>query len=784
MPHLSDLSIFRRSAGPVDLDLGLRRVADAGVELSDGGWAAALAIDPIDIESRSPEQTAALIDQLGELLSALPGPMQICARSRRFDVSAFTDSARQQWGGRWAGKLSLRDDLLGRLGVEGSWTDFLNEAAQDLRLREVSARIVVATPAGRRATCDDLAGLVRQITAALDAAQIPWAHTDGLDMAIWLEEAFCARASQARTALQSGGITPLAGRIENLAFDVIDPLPEWIEFSLRSISLPLPDGDTDGGDGPMRRLAVGYLRGLPRSVDPGWLGLAARVGCDIDLSVHIAPACQRDVMRRIDQAERQIAGQRDDADGSDPAAERHQRWQAEDTAQLAEALREREGYFRMSAFWALSAGDSESLSAARSELAREFSATGLIGAGAVGYQREAFETTLPLGRERLTRRRGITTSPLAAAIPMAGRGVIDPDGWLVGACGWGGGPKGPFVINPFGDSYENPHLAVLGQSGSGKTHLARLIALSAWLSGAEVAILDPKDEYAALARRCQGSPIRLELGGATAMNVFDAARGGDDRAFARGLGDLARYWRSAVGRISDHQAALLDAAIARVCEPLAPGQPATTTPVAKDLADELSRTGQGGGPEFLPAQDLAQRVRRFAGPALGRLLGSPTNVNLDNDFLLFQLASLRSQDIDLYVLAVRLCLLSLNRWLDRPADRKLILVDEAWSLLQDESGARFLLDLAKTARARGAMLLLVTQDSADFAANSLGKSILANCAASIIFRQHHAHSQVLGEMFDLDRALSARIGSLGRGQALAALSGGQRVRIETFNHPW
>ena len=82
------------------------------------------------------------------------------------------------------------------------------------------------------------------------------------------------------------------------------------------------------------------------------------------------------------------------------------------------------------------------------------------------------------------------------------------------------------------------------------------------------------------------------------------------------------------------------------------------------------------------------------------------------------------------------------------------------------------------------MLLLVTQDSADFAANSLGKSILANCAASIIFRQHHAHSQVLGEMFDLDRALSARIGSLGRGQALAALSGGQRVRIETFNHPW
>ncbi len=202
------------------------------------------------------------------------------------------------------------------------------------------------------------------------------------------------------------------------------------------------------------------------------------------------------------------------------------------------------------------------------------------------------------------------------------------------------------------------------------------------------------------------------------------------------------------------------------------------------ISDELSRTGEGGGPEFLPAQDLAQRVRRFAGPALGRLLGSPTNVNLDNDFLLFQLASLRSQDIDLYVLAVRLCLLSLNRWLDRPADRKLILVDEAWSLLQDESGARFLLDLAKTARARGAMLLLVTQDSADFAANSLGKSILANCAASIIFRQHHAHSQVLGEMFNLDRALAARIGSLGRGQALAALSGGQRVRIETFNHPW
>ena len=82
------------------------------------------------------------------------------------------------------------------------------------------------------------------------------------------------------------------------------------------------------------------------------------------------------------------------------------------------------------------------------------------------------------------------------------------------------------------------------------------------------------------------------------------------------------------------------------------------------------------------------------------------------------------------------------------------------------------------------MLLMVTQDVADFAANPLARSVLANCSAAMIFRQHRAHAAALAELFDLDSESAARVSTLGRGQALAALSGGERVAIEVFDHPW
>ena len=365
-----------------------------------------------------------------------------------------------------------------------------------------------------------------------------------------------------------------------MAFDLADPLPEWIEFAPRHMRFPLADRD--------RFCAAGYLRGLPRAADTGWLALPSRFDFDMTLSLHVDPLPDEEVMRRVAQSEREIAGALDDAAGADPVAAREQRWRAEDVGELAEAIRGRERYFKLGGYYLVGADSREDLEQNLRTLRSVLSGIGLFGSGAFGYQRQALMSILPLAREQLVRRRGITTAPLAAAHPGSGRGRADPDGWLLAACGWDTGPSAPFLFNPFAPAYENPHVAILGQSGTGKTHLARAIAYSAWLSGAEVALIDPKNEYDSLCRRCAGSEISLDLGGGSALNVFDAV-GDDERSFAGGVANVAAFWRAALGKMSDHQAALLSNAIEK-CVPASRG-PDRTTRIGQ-------RTGRRTGERF------------------------------------------------------------------------------------------------------------------------------------------------------------------------------------------
>ncbi len=755
------------------LDVGVRRVTDEFIERRDGVRVAGLALEPMDLESLDSEQVDAASAAMAAFLAGLEAPVQLLVSNNRFDADRYFAQTTARWRSEWSAKIGLRAKALDDDSDRSGWICRIRSAAAESNLRQIRVRLLLPATSDSAAGSGALAARIEGVGAAISQAGFSWRTMSGLELVLELERAFFASGSILETSLSAGGPIQLSAGLENLAFDLADPLPEWIEIGPRHMRLPRPDGE--------RFLAAGYVRALPRAVSPGWLALPARFDFDMTLSLHISPLPDAEVMRRLAQSEREIAGALDASADADPVAAREQRWRAEDVGALAEAMRSRERYFKLGAYFMVGADGREDLEKHRQALRAALAASGLVGSDAVGYQQQALHSILPLARERLVRRRGLTSAPLAAAHPGSGRGRIDSEGWLLAGCGWDKGPAAPFAFNPFAPGYENPHVAVLGQSGAGKTHLARAIAYTAWLSGAEVAVIDPKNEYASLGRRCRGSAIALELGGGAALNVFDAI-GADERSYAGGVAEIARFWRAALGRMSDHQAAILATAIEKVCPPNQGGR--SRRPVASDLAAELAGDHSIDGAGRAAAQDLAQRLRRYCGPALGRLFSAPTNVTLDNDFLLFELAGLRAQDVDLFSLAVRQALLALTRWIERPAGRRLILVDEAWCLLHEPAGARFLLDLAKTARARGAMLLLVTQDAADFAANPLARSVLANCAAAIIFRQHRAHASALSELFDLDSETAARVSTLDRGQALAALAGGERVAIEVFDHPW
>ena len=114
--------------------------------------------------------------------------------------------------------------------------------------------------------------------------------------------------------------------------------------------------------------------------------------------------------------------------------------------------------------------------------------------------------------------------------------------------------------------------------------------------------------------------------------------------------------------------------------------------------------------------------------------------------------------------------------------RRLIVVDEAWTLLRDGEGARFLYRLAKAARKRRAGVAVVTQDAADLLGSDLGQAVVANAATQILMRQAPQAIDVIADTFALTAGEARMLLAAGRGETLL-LAGSDRVAFQAVASP-
>jgi type IV secretory pathway VirB4 component len=90
-------------------------------------------------------------------------------------------------------------------------------------------------------------------------------------------------------------------------------------------------------------------------------------------------------------------------------------------------------------------------------------------------------------------------------------------------------------------------------------------------------------------------------------------------------------------------------------------------------------------------------------------------------------------------------------------------VDEAWLLMRDGEGARFLSRMAKASRKRNAGLTVITQDVADLLGSDLGQAVVANAATQLLLKQAPQAIDAVGDAFGLTGGerrmlLSAQVG--------------------------
>jgi type IV secretory pathway VirB4 component len=110
--------------------------------------------------------------------------------------------------------------------------------------------------------------------------------------------------------------------------------------------------------------------------------------------------------------------------------------------------------------------------------------------------------------------------------------------------------------------------------------------------------------------------------------------------------------------------------------------------------------------------------------------------------------------------------------------RRLVFVDEAWTLLRDGEGAKFLSRLAKSARKRRAGLAVITQDVGDLLGSDLGQVVIANAATQILLRQAPQAADVVADVFGLTAGEARLLLGARRGEGLL-LSGTHRVSFQS-----
>src|SRR5262249_41211402 len=97
---------------------------------------------------------------------------------------------------------------------------------------------------------------------------------------------------------------------------------------------------------------------------------------------------------------------------------------------------------------------------------------------------------------------------------------------------------------------------------------------------------------------------------------------------------------------------------------------------------------------------------------------------------------------------------------------RLLVIDEAWSLLRYPEGGAFISDMARRARKYYLGLVTITQDVADFLSSSHGRSVLVNAAMKLLLKQDQTTVDVVAEAFQLSADERQHVLAANKGEGL------------------
>jgi type IV secretory pathway VirB4 component len=398
-----------------------------------------------------------------------------------------------------------------------------------------------------------------------------------------------------------------------------------------------------------------------------------------------------------------------------------------------------EKYFRFSLYFTLYAKTLEELDKNSGILESALGAKLVLTKRALMQSEGGFNSTLPLGLDELDVPNNMNTSPLSTTFPFVSSDLSAGDGILYG-------------INRHNNSLilfdrfamENANSVVFAKSGAGKSYAVKLEVLRSLMVGTDV--IDPENEYQHLASAVGGTYLNVSLNSPSRVNPFDLPTGLEGESvediMRSAIVSLLGLMNLMLGKLNPTEESFMDRALWQTYakKDITPNSDLRTVqyPTMNDLLEVLEGT--------VGAENLAQRLKKYTEGTFAGLFNQQTNVVLNNQLVVF---SIRDLEDTLRPIAMQIILNHIWNVVRSELKKRILVLDEAWILMQHEDSAKFVFGVAKRARKYYLGLTTITQDVADFMSSPYGKPIVTNSSIQLLLKQSPAAIDVISDTFFL-----------------------------------
>ena len=489
-----------------------------------------------------------------------------------------------------------------------------------------------------------------------------------------------------------------------------------------------------------------FISGYPFTASSGWLDGLIHFNHDADISYHIhevdAQIALPKLTRKITELEstRRTLVRKGAIVGSDITDPLDSATQLRD-----EILRGQEKLFQMSVYICLRAESLEALNKVTRVLENALS-TRLFTIKTARYQQlEALQSVLPRAEDDLSQKRNLDSSSAALAFPFMSSELVQENGILYGV---NKSNNSLVILDRF--SLHNANSITFAQSGSGKSYATKVEILRQLMQGTKVIVIDPEREYKRLSESVQGTYIKLSAKSQEKINPFDLATANHKKEdLAEHAQDLMEVISLMAEGLDASEKAAVDKAILKIYDDAGDGMP-----LLRDLYAELHKLGH---------LSLCERLEKYMSGSLKNVFNEPTNIELNNRLVIFDIKDLPETLRQIMMLIIANFV---SNQVKAKPEKRLLVIDEGWMLLEHEESARFVAGLVRRARKYYLGVSIISQQANDFLHSEYGRAIASQSSLRILMKQDTTTIKNVASEFNLSEYEESMLLTCGRGDAL------------------